>query len=148
MIKGNRPENIDNENSKKMPNKKEVEPNLYNLSMNIDHFYLPSTPNLEYLCNYLLRNNTQLKTWYRNAASFYDQQSEFSFCLNLEGIWKMIRSLKILGDFSLAEFNRGVPHSTPDIEAILKITPQVAEDKISYEDIYYRHLGEQVESDL
>ena len=53
----------------------------------------------------------------------------------------MIRSLKILGDFSLAQFDRGVPHLNPDIEAILKITPQAGEDKVSYEDIYYRHLS-------
>jgi hypothetical protein len=125
-----------------------VEPNLYNLCLNIDHFYLPYTPNLEYLTNYLLRNNTQLKTWYRNAASFYDQQSEFSFCLNLEGVWKMIRSLKILGDFSLAQFDRGVPHVNPDIETLLKITPQQAEERVSYEDIYYRYLGKQVKGDL
>jgi hypothetical protein len=115
MIKGNRSDSIEAENVKKVPNKKEVEPNLYNLCLNIDHFYLPYTPNLEYLCNYLLRNNTQLKNWYKNAASFYDQQSEFSFCLNLEGVWKMIRSLKVLGDFSLAQFDRGVPHNNPDI---------------------------------
>lgn len=55
----------------------------------------------------------------------------------------MIRSLKILGDFSLAQFNRGVPHSNPDIEALLKITPQIAEDKIYYEDIYYTYLSSQ-----
>jgi len=96
------------------------------------------------MTNYLLRNNTQLKAWYKNAASFYDQQSEFSFCLNLEGVWKMIRSLKILGDFSLAQFDRGVPHINPDIEALLKITPQQAEDRVNYEDIYYKYLGAQV----
>lgn len=53
----------------------------------------------------------------------------------------MIRSLKILGDFSLAQFNRGVPQSNPDIEHILKITPQVAEEKTNYQNIYYRYLG-------
>ena len=36
----------------------------------------------------------------------------------------MIRSLKILGDFSLAQFNRGLPHSAPDIEGLLKTVPQ------------------------
>lgn len=36
----------------------------------------------------------------------------------------MIRSLKILGDFSLANFNRGLTHSNPDIEGLLKIIPQ------------------------
>ena len=60
----------------------------------------------------------------------------------------MIRSLKILGDFSLAQFNRGVPHSNPDIEAILKITPSVAQDRANYEDIYYHHLGSKAETDL
>lgn len=44
----------------------------------------------------------------------------------------MIRSLKILGDFSLAQYNRGVPHENPDIESILKITPQAAQDKANY----------------
>jgi hypothetical protein len=83
MIKGEKPAMVENENAKKVPNKKEVEPNLYSLCLNIDHFYLPATPNLEHIFNYLLRNNTQLKSWYKNAASFYDQQSEFSFCLNL-----------------------------------------------------------------
>ena len=147
MIKGHQPDTID-ENVKKTANKKEVEPNLYNLCLNIEHFYLPYTPNLEFLFNYLLRNNTQLKNWYKNAASFYDQQSEFSFCLNLEGVWKMIRSLKILGDFSLAQFDRGVPHTNPDIEGVLKITPQQAEDRVSYEDIYFKHLGDQVSQEL
>ena len=53
----------------------------------------------------------------------------------------MIRSLKILGDFSLAQFNRGLPHSTPDIQGLLKIIPQSPEDRVNYEDIYYRYLG-------
>jgi len=39
----------------------------------------------------------------------------------------MIRSLKVLGDFSLAQFNRGIPQSNPDIEALLRIVPQAAE---------------------
>ena len=60
----------------------------------------------------------------------------------------MIRSLKILGEFSLAQFDRGVPHINPDIEGILKITPEVAQDRVSYEDIYFRHLGQQVSEDL
>lgn len=54
----------------------------------------------------------------------------------------MIRSLKILGDFSLANFNRGLPHSTPDIEALLKIVPKAPEERANYEDIFYRYLGE------
>ena len=60
----------------------------------------------------------------------------------------MIRSLKILGDFSLAQFDRGVPHINPDIEGVLKITPQQAEDRVSYEDIYFKHLGNQVSQEL
>lgn len=44
----------------------------------------------------------------------------------------MIRSLKILGDFSLALFNRGLPRNTPDIETILKMVPQVYDEKINY----------------
>jgi len=48
----------------------------------------------------------------------------------------------------LAQFDRGVPHINADIQAILKITPQVAEDRVQYEDIYYKHLGEQVDSDI
>lgn len=39
----------------------------------------------------------------------------------------MIRSLKVLGQFSLAQFNRGIPQFNPDIEALLKIIPQEAE---------------------
>lgn len=124
-----------------MPNKKEVEPNYYSLCLNIDYFYYPLAPNLEFMYNFLLRNNTQLKAWYKGASSFYDQQSEFSFCLTLEGAWKMIRSLKVLGDFSLANFNRGFPHSNPDIEGLLKIVPAAPEEKVFYEDIYYRYLG-------
>ena len=53
----------------------------------------------------------------------------------------MIRSLKVLGDFSLAHFNRGLPHANPDIEALLKIVPAAAEERVCYEDIYYRYLG-------
>ena len=48
----------------------------------------------------------------------------------------------------MAQFDRGVPHVTPDIEALLKITPQAAEDRVSYEDIYYKYLGDHVDSDL
>lgn len=140
MMKGEKPSQIEGDNAKKA-SKKEVEPNFYSLCLSVDHFFLPLTPNLEPLYNYLLRNNTQLKSWYKGAAAFYDQQSEFSFCLTLEGAWKMIRSLKILGDFSLAHFNRGLPHSNPDIEGLLKIIPQSPEERVNYEDIYYRHLG-------
>lgn len=46
MMKGQKPSVIENENVKKVPSKKEVQPNLYSLCLNIDHFYLPSTPNL------------------------------------------------------------------------------------------------------
>ena len=53
MIKGEKPAMVENENAKKVPNKKEVEPNLYSLCLNIDHFYLPATPNLEHIFNYL-----------------------------------------------------------------------------------------------
>jgi hypothetical protein len=34
----------------------------------------------------------------------------------------MIRSLKILGDFSLAQFDRGLQQFNTDIEGLLKIT--------------------------
>lgn len=53
----------------------------------------------------------------------------------------MIRSLKVLGDFSLAQFNRGLPHINPDIEALLKIIPKMAQDRVEYEDVYYSYLG-------
>lgn len=140
MIKSDKPAQLDSENAKKLPNKKEVEPNYYSLCLSIEHFYYPLAPNLELMYNFLLRNNTQLKAWYKGAAAFYDQQSEFSFCLTLEGAWKMIRSLKVLGDFSLAHFNRGLPHTNPDIQALLKIVPPAAEERACYEDIYYRYL--------
>ena len=68
--------------------------------------FYPFTPNLEALYNLLLRNNTQLKYWYKGLSNFYDQQSEFSFSLNGEGVWKMIRALKIIGDISLASIDR------------------------------------------
>ena len=60
----------------------------------------------------------------------------------------MIRSLKVLGDFSLAQFDRGLPHLNPDIEAILKFVPQTAEDRVTYEGLYYRFLSTQIDSDL
>ena len=44
----------------------------------------------------------------------------------------MIRSLKILGDFSLALFDRGLPRHTPDIESLLKMVPQAYDEKINY----------------
>lgn len=81
-MKGEKPSQIEGDNAKKA-SKKEVEPNYYSLCLSVDHFFLPLTPNLEPLYNYLLRNNTQLKSWYKAAAAFYDQQSEFSFCLTL-----------------------------------------------------------------
>ena len=53
----------------------------------------------------------------------------------------MIRSLKILGDFSLALFDRGLPRHTPDIESLLKMVPQAYDEKINYQDIYYQFIS-------
>lgn len=46
MLKGEKPAQLEAENTKKVPNKKDVEPNYYALCLSIDHFYRPSTPNL------------------------------------------------------------------------------------------------------
>lgn len=53
----------------------------------------------------------------------------------------MIRSLKILGDFSLAVFNRGLNCCNPDIEALLAIIERAPEENVKYEDVYYQVLG-------
>lgn len=75
MMKEDRPSNIDNENGKKASNKKEVEPNYFSLCLSIQEFYYPNSPSLEQLFNFLLRNNTQLKLWYKGASVFYEQPS-------------------------------------------------------------------------
>lgn len=67
-----------------------------------------------------------MKNWYKGISTFYDQQSEFSFCLNLEGAWKLIRSLKILGNFSLATLNRGLFETNPKVEQLLNIIEKVS----------------------
>lgn len=117
---------------------KEVETNFYSMCLDIQPFYLPFTPSLDPLYNYLLRNNTTLKNWYKAISTFYDQQSEYSFCLNLEGAWKMIRSLKILGSFSLATFNRGLYSNIPKVRELLQLVEQTPDLLINYEDIYYQ----------
>ena len=104
---------------KKVASKKEVDPNAYSLCLRIAPLFYPFAPNLDPLFNFLLRNNTQLKYWYKGLSNFYDQQSEKSFCLNLEGVWKMVRALKIVGDFSLAVLDRGIKDVNPDIQAIM-----------------------------
>ena len=45
MIRDNHPTSIE-ESSKKVPVKKEVEPNFYSLCLKINPFYNPYTPNL------------------------------------------------------------------------------------------------------
>jgi hypothetical protein len=57
----------------------------------------------------------------------------------------MIRGLNVLGNFSLAEFNRGLPHLNPDIQSLLNLIPQSGEEKVNYEDIYYRYLSQQTD---
>jgi hypothetical protein len=86
-----------------------------------------------------------LKSWYKGISTFYDQQSEYSFCLNLEGAWKMIRSLKILGSFSLATLNRGLYENNPNIRELLKIVDQVPDSAVDYEDVYYKYQSKNVE---
>ena len=48
----------------------------------------------------------------------------------------MIRGSKILGDFSLATFDRGLNDKTLDIKLLL---PMVAQDQksVNYENVYY-----------
>ena len=118
MIKNDSPQ-LDSANGKKVANKKEVEPNTYSLCLRINYLFAPFVPNLDPLYNFLLRNNSQLKFWYKGLANFYDQQSELSFCLNIEGVWKMVRALKILGDISLASLDRGLRDFNPDIQGVL-----------------------------
>lgn len=57
----------------------------------------------------------------------------------------MIRSLNVLGNFSLAEFNRGLSHLNPDIQSLLNLIPQNGEERVNYEDIYYRYLSQQTD---
>lgn len=139
MLK-NEAHQLDTVNGKKIANKKEVDPNIYSLSLRINHLFAPFAPNLEPLFNFLLRNNSQLKSWYKGLSNFYDQQSELSFCLNLEGVWKMIRALKILGDFSLASIDRGFRDLNPHIKNILELL-DVPRDEVDYEDVYYEKIA-------
>ena len=74
MLK-NEAHQLDTVNGKKIANNKEVDPNIYSLSLRINHLFAPFAPNLEPLFNFLLRNNSQLKSWYKGLSNFYDQQS-------------------------------------------------------------------------
>lgn len=51
--------------------------------LHVEQFFLPQRPDLEQLYNCLLRNNSQLKNWYRGLSAFYDNHSEYTFCLIL-----------------------------------------------------------------
>jgi hypothetical protein len=83
--------------------------------LNVTPYFIPFNPDLEQLYNYLLRNNSQLKSWYKGLSLYYDNKSEYSFSLNLDNVWKMMRSLKILGRISLAQIDRGLGGFKPNI---------------------------------
>lgn len=50
----------------------------------------------------------------------------------------MIRSLKILGNFSLANLNRGLVQNNPKIKQLLNIVENIPDSTVNYEDIYYK----------
>lgn len=50
----------------------------------------------------------------------------------------MIRSLKILGNFSLATLNRGLFDFNPKIQQFLNLVQKVPDSVVNYEDIYFK----------
>lgn len=91
-----------------------IEPNPYSVMVNVTDLTLFAISSLvqrkvpmELLENLLLRNNSQLKSFYKYFVAKFESASENSFSLTLEGLWKTLRELKILGHrLSLASVNR------------------------------------------
>ena len=52
----------------------------------------------------------------------------------------MIRALKILGDISLADLNRGLRSYNPDVEQLLKLIDR-HQESVDIEDIFYSKLS-------
>lgn len=104
--------------------------------LHVEELFLPQRLDLEQLYNCLLRNNSQLKNWYRGLSSFYDNHSENTFCLILENVWKMVRSLKLLGRISLAQLDRGFWGTQLNVRQALVLS-ESHQQKVGLEDIYY-----------
>ena len=56
----------------------------------------------------------------------------------------MIRALKILGDISLADLDRGLRLFNPEIEKLLKLIDR-HQDSVDYEDIFYTKVAKETE---
>ena len=57
----------------------------------------------------------------------------------------MIRALKILGDISLADLDRGLRLFNPDIEKLLKLIDR-HQESVDYEDIFYSRVAKETET--
>lgn len=97
---------------------------------------MPSRPDLEQLYNCLLRNNSQLKNWYRGLSTYYDNHSEYSFSLVLENVWRMVRSLKILGRITLAQIDRAFWGFKANVKRMLDISV-TRDKKVDIQELYY-----------
>lgn len=57
----------------------------------------------------------------------------------------MIRTLKVLGDVSLASLDRGLRENSPQIQKLLKMIDKHQEN-VDFEDIYYKNLASNIEN--
>lgn len=58
--------------------------------------------------NILLRNNSELKNWYKVYARKVElQKTEESFAMTLRQVWRFLRDCQIIGpDATIAQFDR------------------------------------------
>jgi hypothetical protein len=56
----------------------------------------------------------------------------------------MIRSLKILGNFSLANLNRGLYENNPQIRQLLTMVEEITDSIVNYEDIFFKYQAKNV----
>lgn len=75
----------------------------------------------------MLRNNSQIKSWYKNLSLIFDSKSELIFSLTLEGIWKILRNLKVLGKVSLARINRKLAENRLNLRKVVETIKDIKE---------------------
>ena len=91
--------------------KKEVEQNPFKTLIDIsDLIEFESNPKEveKEVQNTLLRNNSDLKSWYKHYSRKVEaQKSEESFSMTLRQVWRFLRDCQVIGpDATLAQFDR------------------------------------------
>ena len=111
--------------------------------LDIEELYSPLKPDMDQVYNLLLRNNSQMKGWYKNLTTIYDSKSELTFSLNLEGVWKIVRNLKVLGKISLARIDRLLAEPKPNLRNTIEAIRGM-DEKFPVKDIEYLVQGNSI----